>query len=192
VQDLSEFLDEIETWTDVYQIRFALVDAVEVLRAHGYLEASRELAVERLNWFERRSPAEAATVEHRYWYGRLLFVAGRTDEAQKIFDDLVEESPEVIRRENLDVRATRAFIAAMRGDTGQALEDMAWLENRRAEDSSLERGIILGALGRRDEAIALLRVGARQHPFSWYQRIRVLFDPLRDHPDFQELIRPKG
>jgi hypothetical protein len=191
VDELSNYLFEIENGTRMEPIRFTQVEGIEALRAHGNVAASRELAEQRINWFERSPPDEAATVQHRYWYGRLLFMAGRHDDAQTIFDDLVEESPEVVLSEWLDVRTTRAFIAAMRGDTARALEDMAWFENQEG-NTSLERGIIAGALGRRDEAIALLRVGAQQHPFGWFQRIRVLFDPVRDDPAFQELIRPKG
>ena len=192
VQELRSLLDEIDIGADIEGIRNTQVEGIEALRVNGHVDAAGELAQERINWFERRPADEAATVQHRYWYGRLLFVAGRVDEAQAIFDQLVEESAEVVSTSDwLNVRTTRGFIAAMRGDTVQALADMAWFENQPG-NTSLEQGIIAGALGRQEKAITLLREGAQQHPFKWFQRIRVLFDPVRDHADFQELIKPKG
>jgi tetratricopeptide (TPR) repeat protein/tRNA A-37 threonylcarbamoyl transferase component Bud32 len=193
LEQLHQVLDEIET---AYPGRgsYVPVEASAALRAHGYLEGSRSVAERGVERFDARGTDDIPPLYLRWLHGRALILAGRYDEAQRIFDGLVEEAPQRVTDEPLDLRATRAFVATLRGDTMQALSDMEWLETRE-EDSSIERGIIAGVLGEHELAVELIRDGLRRRPgavFGWENRIRVLYEPLRDYPPFQELMRPKG
>ena len=94
-------------------------------------------------------------------------------------------------------RGVRGFFAAMMGDSVQARTDAEWLA---ALDRPYLRGSntywlakIAGALGERDEAVNLLRQAYSEgYPPSWSHLWNSDFAPIRDHPDFQELMRPKG
>jgi hypothetical protein len=60
-------------------------------------------------------------------------------------------------------------------------------------DIPVRRARIAAALGDHSDAVRLLQE-AFQHgwvsPNRWHQFVE--FDPLRDYPPFQELLRPKG
>jgi hypothetical protein len=121
-----------------------------------------------------------------------LFLAGRDEDAQEVYDTLVDEAPE-----NVSYRGRRAFIAANRGDETQALDDAAWLEDLHRPylngQHTWFRGVIAGALGQREEAVRLLRQAYSEgRSYSWYNLVRADLVPLRDYPPFQELMRPKG
>ncbi len=197
VEALDGVLDQIEVARDLRWIRSASVEATEILRANGHVEASLRVAERAIRWFDARPSAEATDVGHRYWYGRALFLAGRIEESQMEFDEIVDEQPD-----SLSYRAFRAFIAVQRGDTVQAMRDAEWLDVYLTPDVPgagwrlsplFWEGVIAAALGERQQAVAYLResyVQGRLH--RWYDRVRVEFDPLRDYPPFQELMRPKG
>ena len=190
VEELNELMHEIENSNDLPLVRSAIVRAAETLLANGHVEAARQIAERATVWFEDRPDAEAGTPDHRLWYGRALFLAGRAVESQDVFDALVKEFPN-----RVDTRSTRAFVAAMRGDTIQALEDYEWIRrydgSEWAEDAVLWfRGIVAGALGRRDRAVASLSQAHRG--FEVADRIALFYHPLRDYAPFREWLRPKG
>ena len=155
---------------------------------HEHIDAAREAAERAVRWFEARPPYEAITFEHRQWHGRALFLAGRGDEAKTVYNALVQEFPD-----RFDIRAARAFIAATQGDTAQALSDREWFGGR-TQNTMWQRGIIAGVLGDHDRAAELLRQAAetRDWFYFWDVRNTVLYAPLCENPDFQELLRPKG
>ena len=90
-------------------------------------------------------------------------------------------------------------IAARRGDRERAMEiseQIAVMDTDLFLDEdgrTVWRSRILATLGEHAEAVSLLQETARSgwvNPFDLANIIE--FAPLRDHPDFQELIRPKG
>jgi tetratricopeptide (TPR) repeat protein/tRNA A-37 threonylcarbamoyl transferase component Bud32 len=192
IEVLNGVLDEIES-ESAYP-RQSLVEPLEVLHAYGHDEALQEIVQRVIGAFEARPADEVAERAHRHWYGRALFLAGRRDEAQAVYNALVEETPDHLAR-----RATRAFIAASRGDTTQALRDLEWFEQLEPAEGEVghalyRRGLIVGALGAPDRATELVRASyeERDWRFAWRDRVWFEVDPLRDYPPFQELMRPKG
>jgi tetratricopeptide (TPR) repeat protein len=193
VEELNTILDEIEIADDLRWVRPALVQPVEILRAGGHREAAQRIAARAIEWFEARPPNEAADVGNREWYGRALFLAGRFNEAREIYDGLVHESPD-----NPNYRGYRAFIAAVRGDTVQALSDAVWFESLERPNLRMRtarwtaRVAIAGALGEHEQVTELLREGRGRWMHTWFDRVDMRFDPLRDYAPFQEWMRPKG
>jgi tetratricopeptide (TPR) repeat protein len=197
VDELEGILDQIEGLNDLRWVRSAPVEAAEILRAHGRVEAGLKFAGRAIERFDARPTAEATEVGHGYWYGRALFLAGRVDESHMVFDEIVNA-----QSDSLSYRAFRAFLAVQRGDTAQATRDAEWLDEYVPPDvpgagwriSPLYwQGVIAAALGERQQAVDFLRESYDQGRLhDWYDGVRVEFESLRDHPDFQELMRPKG
>jgi tetratricopeptide (TPR) repeat protein len=195
IEEVNEVLDELEGSGAVGGFRDALQQTPQFLRYYGYTDAAIAVAERGINWLETRSVEEAATPTNRFFYGQVLFLAGRLEEAQDVFDALVAETPN-----DRDGRMWRAFVAALRGDTAQALSDADALENlaqslegpARAGARWWNRGVIYGALGDHERAMELFREFQNQWNHGAYDHIRVLFEPLRDYEPFQEFLRPKG
>ena len=84
-------------------------------------------------------------------------------------------------------------MAARRGDTERASTVSAQL--RRTGRHTLDRAEIAALLGDLEQATILLGQAIELTP-QWGLHMRVHqdtdFDPLRDHPPFRELMRPKG
>jgi hypothetical protein len=121
-----------------------------------------------------------------------LYNARRWDDAESAFNALAEESPEVA-----DFRSYLGVLAARRGDREEAQRVALWLENidrpYLSGEHTLGRARIAAVLGERDHAVALLRQAFAQG-LSWFQMegFQFDFDALRDQPEYQELVRPKG
>ena len=190
VEDLNNILDEMQTAPDLRWLREAMVRPAEILRANEHFDAAQDVLVRAIDWFEARPHDESATLGHRLWYGRALYLAGRPDEAQPIFDALVDEFPD-----DLQARGTRAFIAATRGDSTQAMEDGEWFESLDRPylhgGNTYWRGVIAAALGDLERAMELFRE-ARWFGQTWNAESDMHHAPLLDYPPWQELIRPKG
>ena len=133
-------------------------------------------------------PAE----QPRVVFAELLALAGRLEEATSLFEQFVEQDGENRRSsEGLGV------LAAMRGDREEALRQSQWLEAhadpRRPMFYTAARAKIAAHLGDLEPATELLRQ-AIVEGYSEYLLLHSdpVWDPLRDYPPFQELIRPKG
>jgi tetratricopeptide (TPR) repeat protein/tRNA A-37 threonylcarbamoyl transferase component Bud32 len=192
VAELNEVLDQIETTSE--NPRRSLVEPVEVLHAYGHDGAVEEVVERVIDSFEARPADQASDPSHRHWYGRALFLAGRRDEAQEVYDALVDETPDNPWR-----RATRAFIAASRGDTTQALRDQEWFEDLepgkgQVGTSLYLRGLVAGALGDHERAMELIRrsYDEPEWRYGWLEGLWMMVEPMRDYPPFQEFLRPKG
>jgi tetratricopeptide (TPR) repeat protein len=193
VKEIDEVLDEIEVLPNAHPD--ALVDIIEFMRYHGHADAAREVAERTVRWFEGRPPNEAARLNNRHEYGRALFFAGRMDEAQQVFDSIVVDFPDDVVN-----RTHRAFIAAMRGDTALAVSDANVLEaqadqlegRQRDEARHWGRGVIYAALGDLDRAWELLRQFEPWWEHSAWDHVRMIYEPMRNHAEFQEMLRPKG
>lgn len=122
--------------------------------------------------------------------GRVHTLTGDIETADDIFSALVTESPD-----NRNYQTWLGIVAADRGDTLRARQAQQWLMQF---DRQYERGrgyenraVIAAHLGELDEAVRLLELAAQ------YGAWRVVFGaaqygPLRDHPGYQSLMRPKG
>jgi DNA-binding SARP family transcriptional activator len=205
VDELNEMLDGlVNSTSNLPDVRYALARSPEVLRAKGHVEPAREVAERAVDWLEAREINDERTLEPRMNYGLVLFLSGRFDDAQRVFDMLVEEFPEAnigdTRNPPRNIpgpRLARGFVAAMHGDTTRAMSEIEWFQTvDTAGLSSGEKnqlvhdcGVIHGALGDRERAVEMIReAGWRATLF----RESVLYDPLREYAPFVEFMRPKG
>jgi tetratricopeptide (TPR) repeat protein len=180
---------------------FAVLDAssigsagagAECLLGYGYVDAAQQLLNRRISWLENRPDEEKSLPIHRSRYGWTLLYLGQAAEARIVFDSLVEDDAD-----NLGVRAVRGFFAAMEGDSAQARTDAEWLATLDRPYmlgfNTYWRAAISGALGERDDGLNLLRQAFSEGWYhSWEHAWYAELAPLRDHPEFQELMRPKG
>jgi tetratricopeptide (TPR) repeat protein len=193
VDELNEVLNELEGVSNVAQMRVALNTSVQILRANGHNDAAKEIQQRAINWYEARPSAEAATADHRFLYARMLsYAEDHLAEARQILDELVEDNPY-----NVQYRGERGFIAATRGDSALAMEDTEWLADLDRRylygQNTYWRAAIAGVLGDLDGAVDLLwQAHAEGMAYSLSFEFDITLDPLRDHPEFQELMRPKG
>jgi len=190
----------------------ALLTALE-LRAHGHEQAAGATLERAAGWLATRSPDElAAGVQYRHALALTHYLAGRLDEAQRLFTHLLADAPHGPAGhaalgvgpgslgdlpDAITYRGYLGVIAARRGDGAAA--------RRLAQALAAERGPYLfgrpavwrarihALLGERDQAVALLREGLSQG-FHFNPRFHpdVALDVLRDYPPFRELTRPKG
>jgi tRNA A-37 threonylcarbamoyl transferase component Bud32/tetratricopeptide (TPR) repeat protein/TolB-like protein len=161
-----------------------------LLYAYEYPTAD-SLLQQALDGCESTPSEETAARLHRTTCARVRFLAGKPAEARAILDELVEEYPDSWR-----IRADRGFYAASSGDTALALADLEWLANLDEPylfgRHTAERAWITGALGRRAEAVDLLRQAFSEGYPNWGIRGRIKSVPLRDYPLYQELVKPRG
>jgi tetratricopeptide (TPR) repeat protein len=197
VEELQKVLDELEavtadednSWHTVYWV---LVRAVETLRANEHSAHADEILDRTMDWLNATPYSHAEILWHRQ---KVLVLSGRYDEAQVILDSLVEQLPDAIA-----ARGLRGFVSALRGDTARALDDARKLEQY-VPDSGFDlvvnwrayyRLAIFGALGEDERVVEMLADAADWWDFESMPSEAVDLDPIRDHPAFQELIRPKG
>ncbi len=130
------------------------------------------------------------TEDYRYLSGMAHALTGDIETADDVFSVLVTEFPD-----NRDYQTWLGIVAADRGDTLRARQAQQWLmqfdrqyEQGRGYDN---RAVIAAHLGELDEAVRLLELavqyGAWRISFGGAQ-----YGPLRDHPGYQALLRPKG
>ena len=123
---------------------------------------------------------------------------GRLDEAQVLFEGLVEDDGHHMRF-GPRYLAQLGIVAARRGDRVEAyrlsrlLEEEDPLLNLIPSESAYARAVIAAALGERERAMVLLRQsGPPGAPLRSGLHLDPLLEPLWDYPPFQELLRPKG
>ena len=139
--------------------------------------------------FVRRGPCERASRtanNQRSGLARLLYMAGRLDEARAIAEPLVRDAPIPARLSLLGV------IAAAQGDRDKAREMSAELGGTSWRNHSRVihlQAAILSHLGELEQAVALMREGTE--PNAMYHSYHRL-EPLWNYPPFQKWIRPKG
>jgi hypothetical protein len=104
----------------------------------------------------------------------------------------VEDNPD-----NIEFRALRGFVSVRAGDSTIARRDAEWLEQLDRPylrgSNTFWRSVIIGALGNHDEAVALIHQAFSEgREYMWWMPVTMEFSALRDNPEFQELMRPKG
>ncbi|MEE4270141.1 MAG: hypothetical protein V2I67_00605, partial [Thermoanaerobaculales bacterium] len=189
-----------------YEILMARINASHELRAHGYHDASVAMAEETLEFLAALCPGppESCPVLSEFWLKALL-IAGRDAEAAEMAGALEGKATGWIAS-----RCLTGIAAARVGDTTTArnlfdrMEDLPAESDRyyngtRAGDLKVSQAMIAAQLGDLDEALYLLRAGITggalrvEHNLNFHElRHNVFFEPLWDHPEFQEIMRPKG
>jgi predicted Zn-dependent protease len=143
-----------------------------------------------LSWLRSRPPGELQ--RWSFELGQALCITEQWQEAKQIFQELAGESPRKI-----ECQGYLGSLAVRLGDRAGA-ERIA--ESLGALDGRYRFGLhtyccahIASLLGEKDEAVALLRNAfAQGYRFSISVHRDPDFEPLRDYPPCQELLRPKG
>jgi tetratricopeptide (TPR) repeat protein len=145
-----------------------------------------------IEWAEGRPEAERKTEGRQGFYANALYIAGRFDEAGKIYESLAAEHPE-----NISLQGIRGTLAARRGDREEALRvsgELAKIDRPFLFGEHLHwRARIASLLGEKEQAVALLREAFSQGlAYGVYLRQDIDLEPLWDYPPFKEILRPKG
>ena len=162
------------------------------LRAHGHGEASRELLERAVAWYEAHPSdvEESAAIKHDY--ADVLSYLGRLDESEAVFRELAEAHPDV-----LSYPGHLGVLAAVEGDEEEARRYERIMESWEGEYllgvNTLWRSYIAANLGEPERAVRLFRQATEEGAnYGIFLHNNVEFEPIRDHPAFQELLRPRG
>lgn len=167
-------------------------EAALELRAHGHRASSIEVARRAVEWHRTRADAATPTRDDRWALARALYLAERWDDARVLYGDLSRTFPE-------DVRFTgpAGAIAARQGNHGEARAVLAKLRQGGADEtgglSMFAAAGIAALLEERDEAANLLHEAFARGLLHGLHLHRDLdLEPLRTHPSYLALIKPKG
>ncbi len=120
----------------------------------------------------------------------MLLLRGRVDEARVVLERAVEERGDPPPQRRYIKRL--GVIAGMQGDRQRASEIYQDLGAQPQPGGKVWQAMIAASLGEIDEATVLLREAVGKGiPVVVIHRL-IPLRVLRDHPPFQELIRPKG
>jgi thioredoxin-like negative regulator of GroEL len=158
--------------------------------AHGHRQAGLVMLRRAEAWYSAhtllRPPTDAERHQHMLTLLELENWADASATAKSILSRLPNESME---------RAIIGMAAAISGDSTSARAQMALLiQSGRAPDHIrlYEAAKIATALGETNQAVELLRRAfASGHPHTFWDHLATAFQPLRDVPAYQELMRPR-
>jgi tetratricopeptide (TPR) repeat protein len=165
-------------------------DAVYGLRAEGHREKALAIGEREISWLDARPPGELKGL--RLQRGRALYFVGRWEEARKVFQELAREEPQ-----NIEIQGYLGALACRLGNRAEAEridKDLSMQNPRYRYGRHLYcRARIASLLGQKDKAVELLSEAfAQGYRFSISVHHDPDFEPLRNYPPYQELIRPKG
>lgn len=171
--------------------RVAVVAASE-LRAHGYLEVSKEIANQAAEAISGGSAAEALDATDRLHLAQALYGAGRWEEALEAANGLLRDSPDDLAALGL-VGASGARLGDFSLASG-VMDRLSATPRRNAPGEHLYlMACIAAVMGREDEAVDLLY---RAYGAGLHHSLRLHSDmdleSLRGREDFQALVKPKG
>jgi TolB-like protein/tetratricopeptide (TPR) repeat protein len=193
VEDLRSLVGEIVVAPE--QPGLTPGDALFVLaqeaRAHGHLDASLEIARRALAWLNQQPQVETSAAE-RVLRGELLYLQGDWQQAGAVFAALAADSIEVV-----EALGHQGTTAARVGDADRArafAEQLATLPTQRSgPDATAWRARIAAALGRRDEAVRLLRQAFTEGlGYGIWLHCDPDFASLHGFEPFDEVVRPVG
>ena len=182
--DRAFALKQMNGWSDNQPMDQTIAE----LRAHGYPDAARRLAVRTVAWIGRQSAAEQASIGT----ARVDFLleAGQPRAARRLAVQLVAAGPE-----DFELEAFLARVSVELGDTATALQIDARLarvsDPRLRADILVYRAGIATSRGDREAAVSLLQDACRAG-FEWRSILHMLreFAPLKGYPPFDQLARP--
>jgi len=160
---------------------------VQELIAQGMDELARELLEAEVERFATDS-FYISSGSSRYYRGRYLHYLGRDEEAHALLEESSAEHPG-----DPGVLLWVGITAAAVGDTAQALEVEAWLEEHAPETSVHTRGYIRATLGDRQGAVTLLEKYYLEKKADFNKYIFCIFPllKLRGYEPFDRLMAPK-
>ncbi len=195
----SANLEPRQDWTPADAM---LVASVE-LRAHGSPAAADSVLSQAQEWLAERARSDSTSLLQRYLVAVTEFTAGRLEEARRDFEFLARHPGPLDSHgwligapEELDYVGYLGAVAArlpnreeaLRRDRVLAAMTRPYLYGRH----TMWRARIHALLGERDVALGMIREALRQgYPHVHALHTDVAFEPLRDYPPFQELLRPK-
>jgi tetratricopeptide (TPR) repeat protein len=195
-------LDEVEQLVDdmlkSYQTEgesgLFMVDVALSLRAHGHVERASGMADRAADSFNRALEIRENPAL-RTGLLRSLQLGNR-------FDDLAAAAGEIHDPGNWNNPQRLAYLgigAASKGDrstaaqTSDRLQELGELPENPRFFATYYRSGIAAHLGDREEALSLLRRSISEGmPYGMNFHAGRVIEPLRDDPEFQELMRPKG
>jgi len=159
------------------------------LRAHGNGKEWREVLAKALSWYRGQPPPDNDWRRTRF--GDALYDSGDWTRAREVFARLSREHPS-----DWSYKGMLALTAARLGDSATAarmLDTLALVKGRYLFGRvAYTRACIASVLGRREEAVPLLR---RAFGEGLLGRGDLHTDPdmdsLRDFPPFQQLLQPE-
>jgi tetratricopeptide (TPR) repeat protein len=201
VQQIHDVIDEsLSSLPNFGSPGEIMLEAAGELRAHGHRAASMEVAKQSLDWLRDRNEEEAERERHRYVLARTLYVSEKWEEARLIFHELAADY-----RDNLEYKGYLGTLAVLLDDQNETLKISSELEYMDRPYLFGEHKYWLSCMaavdGERARAVALLREALAQGQSLFrctlehcelHLHCDMNLESLRDDPDFQELIRPKG
>ncbi len=192
LDEIERVIDECSQMASPLVTRGVLMEcAAEELRRHGRREAALRWATLTVEWRRGRPADEAGKAGARFSLAFALCLAERWDEARPLLEELARENVG-----NMQYTSWLGAVAARCGDRDEALRISE--ELRRVERPSVlggatvARAEIAAQLGDEGRAVQLLREAlAEGFPLNQLHS-ELRFEPLRGHPPFEELIKPKG
>jgi tetratricopeptide (TPR) repeat protein len=183
IKEVNKLAEEILTFPSQKGSPYQhMVDAALELRAHGYLQQSRQVLERAFEWLESRNQGPGAGG---------FYMAERWEEAQDRVETAYKKFPD-----SEVILGLLGALAARRGDKEEAKRFSSLLENMDRPylfgRHTLWRARIASLLGEKENAIRLLREALAQGVSYTALHPVMDFEPLQDYPPFQELIKPKG
>jgi hypothetical protein len=165
--------------------------AARELRAHGRPDAAQVLFERSTAWYRALAPG-GPIADPRVGIAVTLYEAGQWQASREVVAALAEEWPQ-----GMGYQGYLGVLAARLGDRTEAERVDTWLRDLERPylygSHTLWRARIAAVLGDHDRAVVLLREAFAEgltHDVAWH--VDVDLRPLRDHPPFRELMRPRG
>jgi len=183
-----------DLYKDKRQMAFDQVEISRLLTFYDHEEASQELGLRALDWYQNQPVPddEPQRMAFRYYIAKALFRAGKLGEAEKAFSSFASDYPEEIV-----AQVYLGYIAAQRGERDKAMQMSEAIEKSglHVRQKSFFRANIACQLGDFEEASELLRIAQKNgndQLYLWETYGNVLLKPMLDYPPFKKFIEPKG
>ncbi len=168
-----------------------MIAAAAELKAHEHAQAGEQLYRDAVDWYEDAGE-EVSSGAHQTWHTLALMGTERWRDAVAICDRNLEAQPD-----NLWFHGAAGQIAARMGDEERVEREKAYYiglaPDRPPQFLPLSMGYFAAAEGRAEEAVAMLETAILQGAtFNLWLHRDPAFDLIREHPAFQEFLRPKG
>ena len=196
LDELNGLVDQIFAMpTHKGDYAYALMSAIQALRAHGHRDESLALSNRVIAWHEERQDGWQDDPQLRVNMIMLLYQAERWEEARQALDLTVEAEG---GQEGPWTHGFHGALAARRGDREEALRRCQIIRDWDYETpapymNAVGRAGILALLGEKEQAVKVLREGFAEMGLYYAPRLRLEMDleSLQGYPPFEELLRPK-
>jgi DNA-binding SARP family transcriptional activator/tetratricopeptide (TPR) repeat protein len=159
------------------------------LHTHGFRQAARDVLDRAVAWYRTAVHTDGQAI--RLQLAEALVLAGENDEAELLLHEFTS-GPHAI-----PAMGMLGVIAVRRGDDAEVARVTEWLRAHHHPYTPYRPfvwlGVIAAQLGDLEQATDLVRKAfLLGWPYGWIPHCYPLLDPLREHPPFLELLRPKG